>query len=810
MSAGRAFAKTTRVSQISPAASQPAREAGADSDIGVDPTAASIREHYRLCALSRACSRLLRKEVLGGKAAFGVAGDGKELPQVALASQFGPGDWRAGYYRDQTLMMALGLCRVEDLFAQLYADTAADRFSGGRQMNSHFATANVDGAGRWLPLAETLNVSADISSTAGQMGRGLGLAFASKKFRELGADLEAGERAADAPLSHGGREICWVTIGDASTSEGVFWETLNAAGVMQVPLVVSVWDDGYGISVPVEFQTTKASISAAVAGLQRNGHGPSGIEIIEVEGYDYLGLLAAYERAARLARGEHVPVLVHVKNLTQQLGHSTSGSHERYKSAERLAFERDFDCNARFRQWIEEEGYASGEELDGIEAEAERQARDGQRAAWQRVRARLDELVARGRAVLEDAGVDEPLAGERFPTVAPVLKALRRKALTMRSEGRAVPEPLDALVRELEALGGADYHANQTLDGPRSVLHVEAVDAEYADDAPSVPAHKLLNEYFDQLLARDGRVLAFGEDVGQIGDVNQGFAGLQDKHGEARVFDVGIREWTIVGQAIGLALRGLRPIAEIQYLDYLVYALAPLTDDLATLLYRTDGRQRAPVIIRTRGHRLEGIWHSGSPMQMMLGALRGVAVCVPRDMLQAAGMYNALMRADEPAIVVEVLNGYRLRERIPSNLDAYTVPLGRPEVLRSGADLTLVTYGACVRVCREAIDLLADHEVSVELIDVQTLLPFDVDHLIGASIARTNRLLIVDEDVPGGASAFILRHLLDEQGAFRHLDAAPRTLTAAPHRPPYGQDGDYFTKPNAEQVAEAILELRSV
>ena len=781
-----------------------------------DPTAASILEHYRQCAVSRACSRLLRKEVLGGKAAFGVAGDGKELPQVALATQFEPGDWRAGYYRDQTLMMALGLCGVEDLFAQLYADTAADPFSGGRQMNAHFATPNVDEEGNWLALAERLNVSADVSSTAGQMGRGLGLAFASKKFRELGAELDGGEREPDAPLSHAGREVCWVTIGDASTSEGVFWETLNAAGVMQVPLVVSVWDDGYGISVPVEYQTTKSSISAAVAGLQRRADGggadgPSGIEIVAVDGYDYLGLLAAYERAARLARKDHVPVLVHVRNLTQQLGHSTSGSHERYKPEERLAFERDFDCNVRFRQWIEEEGYATPEELDAVEEAAAQEARAGQRAAWRRVRARHDATLARARAVLAEAGAGpDALRGERFATLAPALKALRRRALELRAAGEPVPASLTALASELEGAGDDAYHANLTLDGPRGALAVEPVAAVFAEDAPLVPGYKLLNGYFDELLARDGRVLAFGEDVGQIGDVNQGFAGLQGKYGEGRVFDVGIREWTIVGQAIGLALRGLRPIAEIQYLDYLVYALAPLTDDLATLLYRTDGRQRAPAIIRTRGHRLEGIWHSGSPMQMMLGALRGMHLCVPRDMLQAAGMYNALLRADEPAVVVEVLNGYRLRERLPENLAAYTVPLGRPEVLARGTDLTLVTYGACVKVCRDALDLLAGHDVSVELVDVQTLLPFDVEHVIGASVERTNRLLVVDEDVPGGASAFILRHVLDEQGAFRHLDAPPRTLTAAAHRPPYGQDGDYFTKPNAERVAMAVLEIASL
>ena len=757
--------------------------------------------HYYLCCVSRACSVRARKEVLTGKAKFGIIGDGKELPQVALATQFAPGDWRSGYYRDQTLLLALELATPRELFAQLYADSDNDPYSGGRQMNSHFATPTVGSDGELLDLAARRNISADISSTGGQMARGLGLAFASKKFRELpGATL-------DGALSDDGNEVCWVTIGDASTSEGCFWEALNAAGVLQVPMVVSVWDDGYGISVPIEYQTTKGSISAAVAGMQRDGEA-DGIEIVRVPAWDYRALLDAYARAAELARREHVPVLVHVTEVTQQLGHSTSGSHERYKSPERLAFEQEYDCNRRFGEYLVREGIATPEQLAALETRANDDVDEQVAEAWAAVRARAnayrDELT--GALGADHEGL-RALKAARQPDYHEVLATARRIVLQAKLADERVPPAVHDLIERLEAKGEHDFSTALYQARDAGVLSVAPVAAEYADDATAQPGFQLLNTFFDALFERDGRVLAFGEDVGHIGDVNQGFAGLQDKYGEERVFDTGIREWTIVGQAIGLALRGFRPIAEVQYLDYLIYALSPLSDDLATTLYRTDGQQIAPAIIRTRGHRLEGIWHSGSPLGMMIHALRGIVLCVPRNMLQAVGMYNALLKANEPGIVVERLNAYRLRERVPANLADYTVAIGQPEVLREGDRLTVLTYGACTTICEQAIELLGDHGAGIALVDAQTLLPFDVDAMVAAHVAETNRLLIVDEDVPGGASAYLLAEVLDTQGAYRHLDAAPRCLTAKPHRPPYGSDGDYFSKPNPEQVAAVMLEM---
>ncbi len=753
--------------------------------------------HYAICCLSRACSILGRKEVLGGKASFGILGDGKELPQVALSTQFKKGDWRSGYYRDQTLLMALDLCSVEDFFAQLYADPTADPFSGARQMNCHYATRTVTEAGEWLDQRARYNISSDISSTAGQMARGYGLAYASKVYRRASGVI--GDK-----FSMHGEEICWATIGDASTSEGIFWETLNAAGVSQVPLVVSVWDDGYGISVPVERQTTKGSISAALAGMQRDEQRP-GLEIIRVKGWDYPALLEAYAKAARLARGEHVPVVVHVTELTQQLGHSTSGSHERYKPAERMAFEREFDCNRHFRRWILAEGFASEGELERLEKRATEEASSGRTTVWQGLRTRAGAPAKRLRVLLpEGSEARRDLDATIDPIYSELLAIARRQRLGNTAVGQ-LDEKLEELIEELTTRGAKDYGTYLYLPEREGTLAVKPVAPHYSDKPKSKPGHKILNAYFDELLARDGRVFAFGEDVGQIGDVNQGFAGLQAKHGENRVSDTGIREWSIVGRAIGLALRGLRPIAEVQYLDYLVYALPALTDDLASLLYRTDGMQRAPAIIRTRGHRLEGIWHSGSPMSMILGSLRGLRVCVPRNMTQAVGMYNTLLAADEPALVIECLNAYRLREPEPTNLAELRIPLGQPEVLLEGDQLTVVTYGACVRVAQRAIELLGPHGVSIELIDVQTLLPLDVDHRIVASLKKTARLLVLDEDVPGGASAYIMRHVLETQGGYRYLDAAPQTFTGKAHRPPYGSDGDYFSKPNPEDVAEAIL-----
>ena len=734
-------------------------------------------------------------------AKFGIIGDGKELPQVALSTQFAPGDWRSGYYRDQTLMMALDLCRPRDLFAQLYADPEADPFSGGRQMNSHFATPTVDAQGRLLDLATTRNCSADISSTAGQMARGLGLAFASKKFRELPQAARNGE------LSNKGKEICWVTIGDASTSEGCFWEAMNAAGVLQVPMVVSVWDDGYGISVPIEYQTTKGSISAALAGLQRSDDA-DGVHILTAHAWDYAELLDVYAKAAKIAREDHVPVLVHVKEVTQQLGHSTSGSHERYKSKERLAFEKEYDCNKRFKDTLVKQNVASAEELDEIEARAQQDVEQERSAAWDAVRDRANQLREQFLQVVDNELSEvQALATARQPDVHHVLATARQVALRHKLQGSSVPQGLESFIHAVQLRGREDYSSQLYQDEDKGILAVAPVPAEYEDDAPSKPGFQLLNAFFDRLFERDERVLAFGEDVGHIGDVNQGFADLQDKYGEERVFDTGIREWTIVGQAIGLALRGFRPIAEIQYLDYLIYALSPLSDDLATTLYRTDGQQIAPAIIRTRGHRLEGVWHSGSPMGMMIHALRGIVLCVPRNMLQAVGMYNALLKANEPGIVVERLNAYRLRERVPRNLAEYTVAIGQPEILREGSRLTLVSYGACIEICESGLALLGQAADDIELIDAQTLLPFDVKGVVAESLRRTNRLLIVDEDVPGGASAYLLSEILARDESFKQLDVAPRCLTAQAHRPPFGSDGDYFSKPNAEDVAEVLVEM---
>ncbi len=764
--------------------------------LAIDATQAL--EHYYLCCLSRECSVQGRKQVLTGKAKFGIIGDGKELPQVALSTQFKPGDWRSGYYRDQTLMMALDLCTTSQFFSQLYADAKNDPFSGGRQMNSHFATRTFDENGEILPLKDSYNISSDISSTAGQMARGLGLAFASKKFRRL-------PQFKDSNLSNEGNEICWVTIGDASTSEGVFWESMNAAGVLQVPMVVSVWDDGYGISVPTEFQTTKGSISAALYGLQRN-EDQEGIEIIRVKAWNYPDLLAAYDKAAKIAREDHVPVLVHVQEVTQQLGHSTSGSHERYKSKERLAFEKEYDCNRHFRQWLLNEGYATEEQLIATEERAIGDVREGMSQAWDNSREPAIQTREKLLAILpEDSAAKVKLSKKLDATRYESLSIARRHQLAESNPSNDVQTFIDELLEE----GFEDYSTNLYLEGKGSISEVEGEPAVFPESPKKLPGFQLLNRFFDSLLERDARVLAFGEDVGHIGDVNQGFAGLQAKYGEERVFDTGIREWTIVGQAIGLALRGLRPIAEIQYLDYLIYAISALSDDLASTLYRTDGMQRAPVIIRSRGHRLEGIWHAGSPLGMIVNSLRGVHVCVPRNMLQAIGMYNTLMKASEPGLVIETLNAYRLREEVPSNLESFTLPLGIPEMMSSGEHLTMVTYGACVPICQEAVELLSVHGVSVELIDVQTLLPFDINHSIGESVRKTNRLLVVDEDVPGGASAYILRNLLDEQQVFDHLDVAPQTLSAKAHRPPFGSDGDYFTKPNVEEIAEVVMAMMS-
>ena len=759
---------------------------------------------YRLGILSRECSLLGRKEVLTGKAKFGIFGDGKELAQLAWARVFRNGDFRSGYYRDQTFMMAIGALSPRQFFASLYADTDIERepSSAGRQMNGHFATPTLNADGSWMSLVDRKNVSADISPTGGQMPRLLGLAQASKVYRSLGVS--------DA-FSHNGGEVAWGTIGNASTSEGLFWETINAAGVMQVPMVALVWDDEYGISVHAAHQTTKQSISKALAGFQRQAakKGQSeekGYEIIVARGWNYAELVSAFEQAEKFAREEHVPVLLHVIEMTQPQGHSTSGSHERYKSKERLQWELDYDCLSQFRSFLLGNKIANPTALEAIEEQARAEARDAMKAAYddflQPLRRTRDQAVA----WLEELRCEDlasALRADKAPlrrdSVAAVRKAIQR---TLASSGKASGAPLWV---ETQLKQGAMDYSSMLHSG--TALAVKEVPAEFTAKAPLVDGRVVLRDNFKALFTRYPEAMIFGEDVGHIGDVNQGLEGMQAEFGSVRVSDTGIREATIAGQGIGLAMRGLRPIAEIQYLDYLLYALQILSDDCATLRWRTAGGQKAPLIIRTRGHRLEGVWHSGSPMQLLLGSLRGMYLCTPRNMVQAAGMYNILLQADEPAVVIECLNGYRLKESLPTNLGSFTVPLGRPEVLRSGTDATVVSYGSTLRVIMEAAAELETLGLSIEVIDVQTLLPFDLAGACLTSIKRTNRLLVVDEDVPGGASAYIMQQILEAQGGFSHLDASPRTLTAKAHRPAYGSDGDYFSKPSAEDIVESVIAL---
>ncbi len=770
-----------------------------------------ILEDYRICCYSREVSLMGRKEVLTGKAKFGILGDGKELAQAALAHYYQKGDWRSGYYRDQTLMFALGVSKIEDFFAQLYADAKNDPFSKGRQMNAHFATPTVDENGEWTNHNEIYNVSSDISSTAGQMARGLGLALASKIYRN-DANL-----AKNSNFSEKGNEVCFVTIGDASTSEGAFWETMNAAAVQQVPLVVCVWDDGYGISVPKEYQTTKGSISTLLEGF-RIEKGTNGIDIYKVKAWDYMGLRATYKEAISKARKTHVPCLIHVDEVTQPQGHSTSGSHERYKNAERLQWEKDFDCITKFGDWIVSQKIASKKELETINKSAIQFARDSKKRAWDNYLTTINEEYDRLKPILEKVAVefagDESIKKEIQkieklinPTVAEILEHARRLYFKLMNNSNSSAEELKAWIDSQISEGNQKYEAHLYSNSDKSALKVPIIPPQFSAEADMKPGYQILNSNFDHLLSKYPGLHAFGEDVGNIGDVNQGLMGMQKKYGKNRVFDAGIREWTIMGQAIGMGMRGLRPIAEIQYLDYLIYGLAPLTDDLATLRWRSGGLQQSPAIIRTRGHRLEGIWHAGSPMQMMLGSLRGMYLCVPRNMTQAAGMYNTLMRSDDPAIVVECLNGYRLREKMPENIGEFTVPLGMVETLQEGTDVTLVTYGSCIRIAQKAIEMLAEAGISVELIDVQTLLPFDLEGQIVESLKKTNRIVFVDEDVPGGGTAYMMQKVLEEQNGYHWLDAKPLTLSAKAHRPPYGSDGDYFSKPNSEDIFEAIFKL---
>lgn len=774
------------------------------------PSSEEILRDYYICCLSRELSIQIRREALTGKAKFGVSDDGKELFQIAMAKAFQLGDFRSDYYRGHTLLLALGLCSLEDLFAQLYADGDNDPFSGGRQMNNHHATPFVDPDGNWLNQRERYNLSSDISTTAGQMARGIGLAFASKKYR-------SGQRLDAAKFSDNGNEVCFCNIGDASTSEGAFWETVNAAGVLQVPLAITIVDDGYGISVPTALQTTKSSVSRVLEGF-REEEGGDGIDIYRCKGWDYPALVDLYRTGIEKIRRTHTAALFHIEDLTQPQGHSTSGSHERYKDKARMKFEQQYDCNRQFRLWIVANDIADEQELAAVESKARKEVREAKSKAWKRyylpielkwreIMGIYEQLVNRfpdntrvQRCLAELREFITPVQSELYANVRRMLHALRREQS---------PEIVE-LQRYMESVDGTmddRYHTHLYSQTPRSALQVPVIPPVYASDAPVLNGYEIINRYFDKAFSQHANLYAFGEDLGKIGGVNQGMAGLQAKFGEDRIFDVGIREWTIIGQALGMAMRGLRPIAEIQYLDYLIYGFSPLSDDLATLRYRSNNQQAAPVIIRTRGHRLEGIWHSGSPMSVLLGGLRGMYVLVPRNFVQAAGMYQTLLHSDDPAVLIECLNAYRQKETLPENIGTYTVPLGVPEVLEAGTDVTLVTYGACVRVAQRACELLEDDGISVELIDVQTLLPFDLEHRILQSLQKTNRIVFLDEDVPGGGTAYMLDEVLVKQGGYQYLDSAPVCISAKAHRPPYGTDGDYFSKPNPEEVYEAIFQL---
>jgi pyruvate/2-oxoglutarate/acetoin dehydrogenase E1 component/TPP-dependent pyruvate/acetoin dehydrogenase alpha subunit len=772
--------------------------------------AATVLHDYRLACESREASLLGRKEVFMGKAKFGIFGDGKEVAQIAMAKVFRKGDFRSGYYRDQTFMLAIGELTLEQYFAQLYAhpDVNADPASAGRLMNGHFATRLIDERGEFKNLTELKNSSADISPTAAQMPRLVGLAYASKLYRN-NPGLSSFNQ-----FSVRGNEIAFGTIGNASTSEGMFFEAINAAGVLQVPMLVSVWDDEYGISVPKEYQTTKGSISKILAGFQRNQH-EQGFEIITARGWDYEGLMAAYQQAEKVCREEHVPVLLHVLEMTQPQGHSTSGSHERYKSKERLAWEKEHDCILKMREWMVREGIATEAEVEQIEKEAKARAKAAKEAAWkdfnddiQRDQKELEEILV--EAVTTEPATEEILNRLR-KTINPLrmdgMKAARQALRLLRLQQTPARQRLIGWIQRNDLENTDRFNSHLYSQSEWSALKVEVVPPVYSDSAPVIDGREVLQACFNAALARDPRVLAFGEDVGKIGDVNQGFAGLQEKYGEWRVTDTGIRECTIVGQGIGAALRGLRPIAEVQYLDYLLYAIQIMSDDLACLQYRTKGGQKAPLIIRTRGHRLEGVWHAGSPIGMILNSIRGIYVLVPRNMTQAAGFYNTMLKSDDPALIIECLNGYRLKEKLPDNIAEFTVPLGVPDLLKAGTDVTVVTYGSMCRVVMEAAVELEKVGISCEVIDVQTLLPFDLHHSIVASIKKTNRVVFADEDVPGGATAFMMQQVVEEQGAYQYLDSAPVTIAAKEHRPAYGSDGDYFSKPNPEEVFEKIYRL---
>ena len=780
-------------------------DAASEEKLSFDTFRNEVLNDYRYACISRETSLLGRKEVLTGKAKFGIFGDGKEVPQIAMAKFFKPGDFRSGYYRDQTFMFASGLATVQQFFAQLYADSDVthDPFSAGRQMNAHFATPMVDAKGEWLPLAATKNISSDIAPTGGQMPRALGLAFASKFFRNVK------ELKGETNLSNNGNEICFCTIGDASTSEGHFWETINAAGVLQVPLAVFVWDNGYGISVPKEYQTTKGSISDALAGFQQQD-GTNGFDIYKLKGWDYAGMCEVLEPAIDRIRETHTPAIFHIEEITQPQGHSTSGSHERYKNADRLLWEKEWDCIKQMRSWIIENALAEEDEIKQIEEESFAQVKAGKQAAWEAYLSPIKNILAEAVSLLEKTNNEvalkqaTDLKALREPYKRDILKAL---AIALYEIPTNASAEVRSFYNDMLQKNNKEYDAFLYNEGPKSALKVPVVKAIFDDAGTTVNGYEVLNKYFDQLFASNNKVAAFGEDLGFIGDVNQGFSGLQEKYGSDRIFDTGIRELTIMGQGIGMALRGLRPIAEIQYLDYLLFGLQPLSDDVATTHFRTAGQQSVPLIVRTRGHRLEGIWHSGSPMGMIINALRGMYVCVPRNMTQAAGMYNTLLQGNDPGLVIECLNGYRLKEKLPTNLNEFTVPLGVCDILREGTDITIVSYGSTLRIVQEAAETLAKMDISCEIIDVQTLLPFDINQSIVVSLKKTNRIIFIDEDVPGGAAAYMFNKVMEEQKGYKFLDVSPRTLTGKDHRPGYGSDGDYFAKPNVENI---VAEIRNM
>lgn len=779
-------------------------------EITFDDFKKEVLNDYKTATISRECSLLGRREVLTGKAKFGIFGDGKEVPQLALAKAFKNGDFRSGYYRDQTFMMAIGAMTIEQFFAGLYGHTDLDfdPMSAGRQMGGHFATHSLDENGNWKNLTQQKNSSADISPTAGQMPRLLGLAQASKVYRNVSGINQSN-------FSENGNEVAWGTIGNASTSEGLFFETINAAGVLQVPMVMSVWDDEYGISVHAKYQTTKENISEILKGFQRDDEN-NGYEILRVKGWDYPALVETYQKAGEIAREQHVPVLIHVTELTQPQGHSTSGSHERYKNAERLAWETDFDCVAQMRNWLIENNLASTEELSEIEEQSKKDVLEGKKAAWNAFvkpfKEEQQELVTLlkncttssvnkvfiDKHISELESIKEPIRKEILITARRVLRLVINESCQSQ-----IANWILAYTAKIQP----KFSSHLFSQSDKNVLNSTEIAPVYTDSSEEVDARLVLRDNFDAIFTKYPEALIFGEDSGNIGDVNQGLEGMQEKYGEFRVADAGIREATILGQGIGMAMRGLRPIAEIQYLDYLLYAIQIMSDDLATLQYRTQGRQKAPLIIRTRGHRLEGIWHSGSPMGMIINAIRGIHVLVPRNMTKAAGFYNTLLTSDEPALIVECLNGYRLKEKMPTNLGEFKTPIGVVETIKEGTDITLVSYGSTLRLVEQASKELLEVGINCEIIDIQSLLPFDIQHDIAKSISKTNRLLVIDEDVPGGASAYILQQIIDQQNGYHYLDSKPETLAAQPHRPAYGTDGDYFSKPSTEDIYEKVYAI---